>query len=97
MATFFGRCKPKLIKVNIMVLFVVTYNERNYNYVKVYGVFTGVIKAKEAIQVFINKERERMLNDQDCKPDEIEESLHYLSLDFEIHKTDDLDSDKDFR
>ena len=97
-----------------MVLFAVTcieYRAGEY-YTKIYGVFTSSEKARDAIQVLVNTQRERILNDPDFQEElelnkefvdeesedsDIEKGLKDLSRNFQITQIGDLDSDNEFR
>jgi hypothetical protein len=92
-----------------MVLFAVTcieYRAGEY-YTKIYGVFTSSEKARDAIQVLVNTQRERILNDLDFQEElelnkesedsDIEKGLKDLSRNFQITQIGDLDSDNEFR
>ena len=73
-----------------MVLFAVTcieYKPGEY-YTKIYGVFTSSEKARDAIQVLVNTQRERILNDPDFQ-EELE------SDEFDNKESDDDDSSVD--
>ncbi len=71
--------------ISLMVLFVVTcieYRAGEY-YTKIYGVFTSSEKARDAIQVLVNTQRERILNDPDFQEE------------LELNKVDEESEDDD--
>jgi hypothetical protein len=80
-----------------MVLFAVTcieYRAGEY-YTKIYGVFTSSEKARQAIQVLVNTQRERILNDPDNSRDpDFQEELELNKVD-EESKDDDSSVDED--
>ncbi len=88
------QAQKRVLYLSLMVLFAVTcieYRAGEY-YTKIYGVFTSSEKARDAIQVLVNTQRERILNDPDFQ-EELELNKEFVDEESEDSEDSEEDSD----